>query len=158
MVKLDSPAGRVTAYAQVNEAGSVDYVKFHNVPCFIYKKDIEVEIEGYGTIHADIVYGGCFYAYVDAAQFGVDITPGNVSKLTEIGVAVKKAAEKKYPIQYPTENSVNWLYGTMLLAPLKKEGNKIYVKNICIFADGEVDRSPTGTPSGGRVAQLYACA
>ena len=95
---------------------------------------------------------------MDAAQFGVDITPENVSKLTEIGVAVKKAAEKKYPIQHPTENSVNWLYGTMLLAPLKKEGNKIYAKNICIFADGEVDRSPTGTASGGRVAQLYACA
>lgn len=155
VVKLDSPAGRVTAYVQVNENGSVDYVRFHNVPCFIYKRDIEVEVDGYGTIHGDIVYGGCFYAYVDAEQFGIDITPENVSKLTEIGAAVKKAAEKKYPIQHPTETGVNWLYGTMLLAPLKREGNKVYAKNICIFADGEVDRSPTGTASGGRTAQLY---
>ena len=155
VVRLDTPAGRVTAYADVNENGQVDQVRFHNVPSFIYQKDFEVEVKGFGTVRGDIVYGGCFYAYVDVEQLGLEIDPDHVTRLRDAGMAIKYAVEKKYPVKHPTEVGVNWLYGTMLLAPMKREGSMIYAKNICIFADGEVDRSPTGTGSSGRVAQLW---
>ena len=156
VVKLDSPAGRVIAYADVNEKGQVDQVGFQNVASFVYEKDFEVEVTGYGRVHGDIVYGGCFYAYVDVTPFGLDIIPENGTKLRDLGMAIKYAVEEKYPIKHPTEVGVNWLYGTMLYVPASREGDIIYGQNICIFADGQVDRAPTGTGTGGRVAQLWS--
>jgi len=155
VVKLDSPAGRVTAYADVDENGLVKHVRFQNVPSFVYMENISVELEEYGTITGDIVYCGCFYTYVDAAQFGLTVDPQNITKLKEVGVAVKKAVETKYAIQHPIETGVNWLYGTMLLDQIVHNENEVHAKNVCIFADGEVDRCPTGTGTSGRVAQLW---
>lgn len=156
VVKLDTPAGRVTAYADVNENGQVDNVHFKNVPSFMYLKDFEVDVPGYGKVTGDIVYGGCFYAYVDVTPFELDIIPDNGTKLRDLGMAIKNAVESKYPIHHPTEEGVNWLYGTMLYVPASRDGNTIFGRNICIFADGQVDRAPTGTGTSGRLAQLWA--
>ena len=153
IVKIDSPAGRVTAYAKVKD-GEVEKVSFQNVPCFVYKEDIKVNIDEIGEIFVDIAYCGAFYAYIDASKVNLTICPKNTEKLVKVGMEVKNKVAKIMKFNHPT-SGVNWLYGTILFDEPKRKGNKLITKNICIFADGQVDRSPTGTGTGGRLALHY---
>lgn len=154
IVRIDTPAGRVTAYADV-VGGEVERVRFQNVPCFVYKKDIRVDVDGIGEIVADVVYCGAFYVYLDVAKIGLAVTPDNTAKLVEIGMEIKHKVMAMMEFNHPT-SGVNWLYGTIFFEECKKIDNRVLTKNVCIFADGQVDRSPTGTGTGGRVALHYS--
>jgi proline racemase len=153
VVKIDSPAGRITAFADVKN-GEVERVRFQNVPCFIYRENIIVNVTGIGDIIADVVYCGAFYVYLDSKQIGLTITPENTEKLVHIGMEIKHKTMAMMEFNHPTSD-VNWLYGTIFYErPVRKE-DKLRTKNVCIFAEGQVDRSPTGTGTGGRVALHY---
>ncbi len=154
IVRIDSPAGRITAFADI-ENGSVKQVRFQNVPCFIYKKDITVNVEGIGQITADIAYGGAFYVYVDVSKIGLEVNPENAEKLVKIGMDIKHQVMAEHKFVHPDEPGIDWLYGTIFYEPLKQDGKNIHTKNVCIFAEGQIDRSPTGTGTGGRVALHY---
>ena len=143
IVRIDSPAGRVTAYADVVD-GEVERVRFQNVPCFIYKENVEVEVDGIGKISGDVVYCGAFYVYVDSDKV----------KLVKVGMEIKHKVMDMMEFNHPT-SGVNWLYGTIFYEKPVKNQNILDTKNVCIFADGQVDRSPTGTGTGGRVALHY---
>ncbi|MBG0763938.1 MAG: proline racemase family protein [Tissierellales bacterium] len=153
IVKIDSPAGRVTAYADVVD-GEVERVRFQNVPCFIYKENVEVEVDGIGKISGDVVYCGAFYVYVDSDKVNLKINPENTEKLVKIGMEIKHKVMDMMEFNHPT-SGVNWLYGTIFYEKPVKNQNILDTKNVCIFADGQVDRSPTGTGTGGRVALHY---
>lgn len=156
IVRIDSPAGRITAFADV-ENGKVLRVRFQNVPCFVYKENIRVTVDGIGEITADIVYCGAFYVYVDAEKLGLKVNPDYADELVRRGMEIKNkvwAAEGE--LHHPTEPGITWLYGTILCAPVKREGKTLISNNICIFAEGQIDRSPTGTGTGGRTALLVA--
>ncbi|MFO7887622.1 MAG: proline racemase family protein [Eubacteriales bacterium] len=153
IVKIDSPAGRVTAYADVLD-GEVERVRFQNVPCFIYKEDVEVEVDGIGKVVGDVVYCGAFYVYVDSDKVNLQISPENTEKLVKIGMEIKHKVMNIMEFNHPT-SGVNWLYGTIFYKKPEKNQDVIDTKNVCIFADGQVDRSPTGTGTGGRVALHY---
>jgi len=153
VVKIDSPAGRITAYADVAN-GEVLRVRFQNVPCFVYRENITVQVEGIGEILADVVYCGAFYVYLDAKKVGLSVEPAQTEQLVKVGMEIKNKVMAAMEFNHPS-SGVNWLYGTILFEKPVREGDKLLTKNVCIFAEGQVDRSPTGTGTGGRVALHY---
>jgi trans-L-3-hydroxyproline dehydratase len=93
--------------------------------------------------------------YVDVAPLGLDITPHNQSQLIDVGMRIKQAVMGSYEIQHPDgDPDLNFLYGTILVKML--DTPEIHSRNVCIFAQGEVDRSPTGTGVSGRLAIHHA--
>lgn len=152
-VKIDTPAGLVTAHARI-ESGSVKSVYFHNVPSFVLALDEIVEAPGLGKIKYDLAFGGAFYAFVRAEDAGLDCTPAHYRALIETGMAIKHAVMAARPITHPFEEDLNFLYGTIFIGPPLSPGANS--RNVCIFAEGEVDRSPTGTGVSARMALHHA--
>lgn len=152
-VKIDTPAGRVTAYA-TRENNIVTTITFHNVPSFVYAQNQTIHIPGLGQIHYDIAYGGGFYAFCQAQELGVDLTPANFRQLIDLGQRIKNAIMDSHPIHHPYEKDLGFLYGTIIVGDPLDPAN--HSRNVCIFADGEVDRCPTGTGVSARSALHHA--
>ncbi|MCU0605602.1 MAG: proline racemase family protein, partial [Desulfobacterales bacterium] len=153
VVRIDSPAGLITAHARVAE-GEVKSVRFQNVPSFVLAMDETVDVPGLGAVRCDIAFGGAFYAYVEAKDAGVRCIPDDFRLLIEKGMAIKRAVMAARPIPHPFEADLSFLYGTIFVGPPMGEG--AHSRNVCIFAEGEVDRSPTGTGVSGRLAIHHA--
>jgi trans-L-3-hydroxyproline dehydratase len=152
-IKIDTPAGLVTAHARISQ-GQVQSVYFHNVPSFVVALDEIVEVAGLGRVAYDLAFGGAFYAYVQAEAVDIRCTPENYRALIEMGMAIKRAVMASRPIQHPFEADLSFLYGTIFVSPPLSEAADS--RNVCIFAEGEVDRSPTGTGVSGRMAIHHA--
>jgi trans-L-3-hydroxyproline dehydratase len=113
-----------------------------------------VEVPGIGSLNFDIAFGGAYYAFVDADKLGISMTKNNFRLFIEKGMDIKRAVMENFDIRHPFEKDLNFLYGTIFTGtPLKKENHS---RNVCIFANGEVDRSPTGTGVSARMALHYA--
>ena len=153
VIRLDTPAGRVTARADF-DGERVRSVAFENVPSFAYKLDQSVSVPGIGEIRYDVAFGGAFYAYCKAEDLSVQIVPEEFRKLIEVGMSVKRAVMNSLEIKHPFEEDLGFLYGTIIDSP--PAGKDANSRNVCIFAEGEVDRSPTGTGVSGRVALEHA--
>ena len=149
ILRIDAPAGLVTAKARV-EAGRVTSVAFTNVPSFVLLADREVQVPGLGSVRCDVAYGGAFYAYVDAAEVGVTLGPECCQQLIDKGMAIKRAVMDAGGITHPFEQDLSFLYGTIFTGVPLSDGADS--RNVCVFAEGEVDRSPTGTGVSGRAA------
>ncbi len=152
-IGIDSPAGFIEAFAKW-DGRKVGRVRFNNVPSFLYRRDLEVHTPSFGGVTVDLAFGGAFYAYLSGAQVGLTVTPENYRPLILLGDEVKKAVSAEVKVQHPLEPELNQLYGTIIHGPPQHEGST--QANVCVFADREIDRSPTGTGTAGRVAQLYA--
>ncbi len=148
-IKIDSPAGLITAFAHI-EDNHVKDVSFHNVASFVAELDAVVDVPGLGEVRYDLAFGGAFYVYVNAEDVGVSCSPQDFRPLIEKGMAIKRAVMKSRKIVHPFEEDLGFLYGTIFVGPAVDE--KSHSRNVCIFADGEVDRSPTGTGVSGRLA------
>jgi trans-L-3-hydroxyproline dehydratase len=148
-IKIDSPAGLITAFAHV-ENDHVKSVSFYNVPSFVTALDEVVDVPELGRVRYDLAFGGAFYAYVNANDVGLTCSPEEYRPLIEKGMAIKRAIMKSRPIHHPFEEDLGFLYGTIFIGPSIQEGS--HSQNVCIFAEGEVDRSPTGTGVSGRLA------
>ena len=153
VVRIDSPAGLITARARV-EGGRVTSVAFTNVPSFVLYADQVVQVPSLGAVRCDVAFGGAFYAYVDAAEVGVTLGPEAYQQLIDKGMAIKRAVMAAGGISHPFEEDLSLLYGTIFTGVPLSEGADS--RNVCIFAEGEVDRSPTGTGVSGRAAIHHA--
>ncbi|MDQ3461246.1 MAG: proline racemase family protein [Deinococcota bacterium] len=152
-VGIDSPAGFIEAFVEW-DGKRVGEVRFVNVPSFLYRADLEISTPSFGRLTVDIAFGGAFYAYLSGAQAGLEVRPERYRALIGLGDEVKHAVEEALEIVHPLEPELRGLYGTIIDGPPSSEGAD--QRNVCVFADREVDRSPTGTGTAGRVAQLYA--
>jgi len=152
-VKIDTPAGLVTALAKI-ENHSVQNVCFQNVPSFVLALDATVDVPGLGKINYDLAFGGAFYAFVQAEDVGLACTPAHYRQLIETGMQIKRAVVKSGEIVHPFEKDLNFLYGTIFIGP--PVSKHAHSRNVCVFAEGEVDRSPTGTGVSARLAIHYA--
>jgi proline racemase len=152
-VKFDTPAGCITARS-IMQGVRVASVAFENVASFVLEHNAYVDVPGLGRIRYDIVFGGAFYAYVDAADAGVDLSAHDYWPLIEKGMAIKRAVMRSRAIQHPFESDLSFLYGVIFVGP--PHSTDAHSRNVCVFAEGEVDRSPTGTGVSGRVALEYA--
>ncbi len=157
ILKIDAPCGRITSYTCVRN-GYVVGVRFHGVPSFVVGLNRSVAVKGLGQITYDLAYGGAFYAYVDMAKnnFDFDLSVSSYRTLIAKGMDIKHAVmavEKE--IVHPFEEDLSFLYGTIFI----DNGNQASgsdSRNVCVFANGEVDRSPTGSGVSGRMAIHWA--
>lgn len=148
-VRLDTPAGRVTARPR-RKGSRVSSVAFENVPSFVLALDEVVDVPGLGRVRYDLAFGGAFYAFVDAATVGLALTPDRFRDLIAAGTAIKRAVVAAREVRHPREPDLSFLYGTIFTGPAL--GPSADSRNVCVFAEGEVDRSPTGTGVSARVA------
>jgi proline racemase len=145
-VMIDVPSGRVTARVRC-AAGTVEGVAFVNVPVSVAARRVDV-----GEVEADVAWGGAFYAFVPAAAFGLRVTPEDLPALIVAGRAVKAALDNAPVSRHPYDDRLSGIYGTVLT---ERVGPRHH-RNVAIFADGEVDRSPTGSATSARTALLLA--
>ena len=152
-VVIDAPCGRLKAFARIKDK-KVEAVKFQCVPSFVVALDQKVNVNGIGEVSYDLAYGGAFYAYVNAKQLNLQLTPDNYQNHIQIGMDIKNAVMKySNLINHPFEDDLSFLYGTIFIEKVVAKG--IDSRNICVFAEGELDRSPTGSGVSGRMAIHY---
>lgn len=151
---IDAPCGRIISYANI-ENSKVSSTHFHCVPSFVVALDLQIKVEGLGTVTYDLAYGGAFYAYVDADELGIDLSAENVQEHIQKGMAIKNAVmNSDQTIDHPIEEDLSFLYGTIFIS--QKTTGDAHSRNVCVFAEGEVDRSPTGSGVSGRMAIHHA--
>ncbi len=149
LVRIDTPAGRITATAHYDTRGRIGSVSFLNVPSFVLLEQHPVKVDG-ALVDCTIAFGGAFYAYVDAEAFGLELEPGEAARMIDLGRKIKECVNREDIIRHPAgEPDMNFLYGTIFVRQGSDPGHS---RNACVFADGELDRSPTGTGVSGRAA------
>lgn len=153
-VVVDAPSGRLACEAQV-ENDRVRHVRFRNVPSFIERRNARLSLHG-RSIETNISYGGAFYASVPASALGLRVLPENVDAFIAAGRAVKHALESEYRIVHPVHADIEGIYGVIFFETLDADPARLHQKNVTIFADGEVDRSPCGSGTSARLAILDA--
>ncbi|MCL2854488.1 MAG: proline racemase family protein [Defluviitaleaceae bacterium] len=152
-VTLDTPAGLVTARATVEDR-RVGEVSFANVPSFLYKRDVEIDMPQLGKLTIDIAFGGSFFALVKATDLGLDIIPENAPALSKMGLKIRAAVNGQVPIAHPLLTRIT----TCDLVEIYSDpiGQGATARNVVIFGDGQVDRSPCGTGTCAKLAALHA--
>ncbi|XP_029902625.1 trans-L-3-hydroxyproline dehydratase [Myripristis murdjan] len=152
-VNIHCPCGLVKAFVQYSH-GKTGGVRFLSVPAFAFATDVTVTVEGFGDVAVDISYGGAFYAFVSAQCFGLDVSKSRTRDLVDAATAVTKAVKSQVKLHHPTSDDLAFLYGTILT-----DGKDAYssepTANMCVFAEAQVDRSPTGSGVTARVALQY---
>jgi trans-L-3-hydroxyproline dehydratase len=152
-ITFNVPAGRILARASVVD-GHVVETSFRNVPSFVYLRNQRVDVPGIGSVRFDVAYGGAFYAFVSAQDVGLPLEPGQANQLIEYGRVIKHAVMSQFPITHPFENDLSFLYGTIFTGPPVDPIH--HSRNVCIFAEGELDRSATGSGVSARAALHFA--
>ena len=152
IIHQEAPAGLVTIKAKVKD-GRAEQISFENVPAFLYKKDVVIDVPEYGNIKLDVSFGGSFFAIVNHEQLGIDICPENASLLIDMGMAIIGAANQQLEIVHPELPDINTIDLCEIYGPAKSEDADM--QNIAIF-DGQIDRSPCGTGTCAKIATLYA--
>lgn len=150
-LRIDTPAGRVTASSVVS-GGQVIRTRFHNVPSFSADIDARVEVPNLGTVRYDLGFGGAFYALVDVGEVGLDLD--DAAALIAAGRIIKQEISATRSIEHPEHPELGFLYGVIFTGPARDPSH--HSRNVCVFANGEVDRSPTGTGVSARLAVMAA--
>jgi proline racemase len=150
---IDAPPGQIISTG-IRENGVVKSVSFRNVPSFVLFRDQKTEVPDWGMIHYDVAFGGAYYAIVDADRMKLSLDSSELANLIKLGMQIKRNVVKKLKITHPFEPDLSFLYGTIFTG--KSKNPNIDSRNICIFANGEVDRSATGSGVSARAALHYA--
>ncbi len=152
-VVVDVPSGRVATVASV-AGGAVRSVRFRNVPAFVLARALAVDTSA-GRLVADVAYGGAFYASVDARRHGLAVEAGALPDLIRLGREVKRALEAEHDVVHPLEPELRDVYGVIFFVDEGRDENGVLrQRNVAVFADGEVDRSPCGSGTSARLALL----
>jgi proline racemase len=154
VVTVDVPSGRVAARVTSRE-GVVRAVTFRNVPSYVLGRAVPVRTSA-GTVEVDVAYGGAIYACVPAAALGLAVRPDQYGELIAAGREVKRALEGTEVARHPSDERLSGIYGTILFDDLGQLPDGPHQRNVTVFADGEVDRSPCGSGTSARVALLAA--
>ena len=149
-VNIQCPCGLVKVFVEI----ATGRVRFESVPAFVFTRQKLVSTKNHGPVEVDIAYGGAFYAFVSADQFGLNIHQSKTRDLVDAANQISDAVKAQVPITHPDDPDLGYLYGTILT-----DGNDAFsnqpTANICVFADQQVDRSPTGSGVTARIAIQY---
>jgi proline racemase len=143
-VTIDVPSGRALSRVR-RRAGVVEAVTFRNVPSFVMARDVAA-----AGVTVDVAFGGAIYACVAAERLGLSVVANDLPRLIEAGREVKRALDGTPAARHPTDDRLSGVYGTILY----EEPGDLHHRNVTIFADGEVDRSPCGSGTSARCALL----
>ncbi|SNT28631.1 proline racemase [Streptosporangium subroseum] len=150
-VVVDVPSGRVTARVRC-VAGRIEAVTFRNVPSYVLARGIRLDpVSGVPGITVDVAYGGALYASVPAAAFGLSVVPEHLTELIALGRAIKAALADHPAARHPGDDRLSGIYGVIF----HDELGPGHQRNVTVFADGEVDRSPCGSGTAARLALLH---
>ena len=138
---VDVPSGRLQTWARV-EGGRVRSVRFRNVPAFVWAEGMNA-----GEHTVDVAFGGAFYASLEET-----VEPRELPRLIELGRELKRALETEHAIVHPLEQELRDVYGVIFWQ--EETGDPLTQRNVTVFADGEVDRSPCGSGTSARLALL----
>lgn len=153
-IRYDTPAGLVQARAHLAHHGEsvrVESVSFRNVASFVFEPSLLVTVGG-RKIPVDIAFGGAFYAIVDSEAAGVPIDAAHLPELRKLGMTIAREVEKLRKVVHPNDAGLEGIYGTIFTAPAQLPD--AHLRNVTIFADAEVDRSPCGTGTAAVMAVL----
>lgn len=156
-VFIECPCGVVKALVDIEE-GKSGRVRFVSVPAFAFGLDVEINTEKFGQVKVDIGFGGAFYAIVPAHRLGVDVRSSRLADIVEAANAITNAGKSQIKLHHPDSEELAFLYGTIITdgKDMFNSDSKEATANVCVFADSEVDRSPTGSGVTARVAVQYA--
>jgi proline racemase len=151
-IRFDTPAGRVVARAHRADSTTarVTSVSFANVPSFVFEAGLSVSAGG-RTVRADVAFGGAFYAIVDSEAAGLPIVPARIPELRALGMAIAREVERLRTVVHPLDSGLAGIYGTIFTGPPQRDAD---LRNVTVFADAEVDRSPCGTGTAAVMAVL----
>ncbi|MEP6564650.1 MAG: 4-hydroxyproline epimerase [Mesorhizobium sp.] len=153
MLRLDTPAGLVTAeYKQVGE--HVEEVRITNVPSFLHAEGLTVECPGLGEITVDVAYGGNFYAIVEPQKNYRDMTDHSAGDFIAWSPVVRQRLNEKYSFVHPENPGINRLSHMLWTGAPTVAGAD--ARNAVFYGDKAIDRSPCGTGTSARMAQLHA--
>jgi proline racemase len=153
-IRYDTPAGPVQARAHLAHHGDavrVEAVAFRNVPSFVFEASLMVPL-GNRKIPVDVAFGGAFYAIVDSEAAGVPIDAAHLPELRKLGMTIAREVERLRRVVHPNDAGLEGIYGTIFTAPAQLPD--AHLRNVTIFADAEVDRSPCGTGTAAVMAVL----
>jgi proline racemase len=149
---LETPCGVVKV--EVTQRGEgPPLVSFESVESFASHLDQQIEVPGFGTVRFDIAFGGAYYAILPASRIGLPLASTSLAQLVQPGVAITDAVRARIPIAHPHEPDLSFLYGTILTDDAPDNAPSY---NLCIFAEGQIDRSPTGSGVTARLALAAA--
>jgi trans-L-3-hydroxyproline dehydratase len=150
---FDTPAGsvHVTAVMSPAEPGRVSHVSFRNVPSFVLEGGIPVRL-GSRELRADVAFGGAFYAIVDSESTGIPLVPERLADLRKAGMDIRERVEAALRVVHPEAPEVRGIYGTIFTGPAASPDADL--RNVTVFADAAVDRSPCGTGTSAVMAVL----
>ena len=153
VLRLEAPGGVIEVHAACRD-GKVESVEFRNVPCFAHSLDVALEVEGLGTVTADISYGGMWYAIADASALGFAITPDEARDLTRVGERIRAAASEQVECVHPENPAIAGVSIVQIAAPWEGVGQ--VTRNAVVISPGRIDRSACGTGLSARIAALHA--
>jgi proline racemase len=151
-VTIDVPSGRVVVRVRC-EDGVPQSATFRNVPAYVLARGVEVDL-GDATVAVDVAYGGAIYASLPAAAVGLSVEPPNLDRLIAAGRAIKTALGDREVARHPVDLRLSGIYGVIFHDELGDGDGGPRQRNVTVFADGEVDRSPCGSGTSARVALL----
>ncbi len=154
-VRFDCPCGLVEATVKVSK-GKAGAVSFKSVPSFVYSLDHFIRVPGLGDIAVDVAYGGAFYAIVDASRFKLDIMRAPSRLLLDAADTITRTVRNTISVEHPMDADLSFLYGTILTDGRDDYSADEPTCNVCVFANGQIDRSPTGSGVTARLALQHA--
>jgi proline racemase len=152
---LESPAGLISVTCDCRD-GKVERVRFVNQPAFCYYLDAEIDVPDLGRLAVDVAYGGMTYVLVDAAQVRFDLTPAEARRICELGQVIKRAAAEQLEAVHPENPDIPGITQVEFTGPLRRDGDGLRARNAVVVSPGRLDRSPCGTGTSARLAQLHA--
>jgi proline racemase len=151
VIRYDAPAGRIDARATIRD-GRIERVAFVNVPAYQLGPSLTLNFEGI-QIDVAVAWGGAFYALVDGDALDVSIDVASAPLLVELGMAIKRRVSAQLDVEHPGDSRLSGLYGTIISGRPKLPGS--HGRNVTIYADGAIDRSPCGTGTSAKLAVLF---
>ncbi|MBA2246826.1 MAG: proline racemase family protein, partial [Chloroflexia bacterium] len=147
-ITYETPAGVVQARASVDQ-GRVRAVRFRNVPAFRLARDLAIDVRD-RPVTVDVAFGGAWYAIVSAEALGLSLRNARSLELIDAGMAVKHAVGNALEVVHPLDAELAGMYGTIITGPPVSPDSSL--RNVTIYADGAIDRSPCGTGTSALIA------
>lgn len=181
-VVIDTPAGLVYTRALV-EKGQVREVTFRNVPAFVFQRDLPVRVPGWGEVQVDVAFGGNFFAIVSARELHLALQPHELDTLVQLGIRIRDAVNAALPVRHPAQPHLTGVELVEFSEPLEPpvpalepgglrtpagspapagargpacSPDIVVYRNVVVFGEGSVDRSPCGTGTCAKMSSLYA--
>jgi proline racemase len=148
---IDVPSGRVGVRAR--GSGPHPAISFLNVPAWVARRDVAIETP-FGAARADVAFGGAFYASLPASALGLRVEVAQLPRLIEAGRLIQQQLTAAGAARHDTDDRLSGIYGVTFYDDLGDEGGKLLQRNVTIFGDGQVDRSPCGSGTTARLALL----